>query len=384
MNRLKFFKTDLRRKRYGFILTLLLFSCTSKNGADIKSYDFEINKTVIDFGETLTSPVFGSFYLEKENQMALHSFVDGLNNIVYSDIEAGKFVKEVKINTGEGPESINGGVKRHFPIEDSNYLIESYPFFYIINEQGDVVKKQNMGEMLNNLLDGWYNDHIYLSSDASYFRVADGEYILRIFRFNDNFNDKYPTFPLFVKLKIDRNLNIALEPLEVFFPEEFKLGDDLSYVQSEKPSYIVENGYLIYGFNFSSKVFMYHLDSKSTTSLNLEIEHGTNFSPPDENYPISITNRILTSFVVPLVDFESGIIYRFHIDINDEDPMESTNYLTAFDFEEKKLIEYRVGTNGERMLRNPFLYKGEVYVNPFFPEKSDEILEFYRFKLVEK
>jgi hypothetical protein len=132
MNRLEFFKPDLFRKRYAVILALLIFSCTSKNEADKKSYDFEINKTVIDFGETLTSPVFGSFYLEKEAQSALHGFVDGLDNIVFSDIEAGKFVKEIKINTGEGPGSINGGVKRHFPIEDSNYLIESYPFFFFL------------------------------------------------------------------------------------------------------------------------------------------------------------------------------------------------------------------------------------------------------------
>ncbi|MFC4873451.1 hypothetical protein [Negadavirga shengliensis] len=272
-----------------------------------------------------------------------------------------------------------------FPLSDSTYLIESFPSFYIIDDHGSVLNTTNIPNKLDKIFGNKYNDNLYISSEMSHsVRINRHEYVLQVYRPNLNINENYPQYPLFVKLKIDESLNIEISPIDIYFPEEFKLPGGLTFGQHERAVYSIQNNHIIYGFGFSSKVFIYNINNKTMISIDLEIKNGINFSAPEATNIILSGNRLLTNFNIPLIDFNTNTIYRFHIDIDEENPMDNQGYLTVFDLDGRKLIESSLGKNSERMLRNPFLLNGKVFVNPYYPKTMEEHLEFYNFKLTKK
>jgi len=362
-------------------------SCGSHYDQYDLNYDIEVEKMIVDFGDTLVSPIFTSFSIESnyDSNSFIHTFLDQSRNIVITNLETGKFIRKIKINTDSGPTSTSGAILDFFPVGDSSFLIQSFPFFYFINRNGDVIKRHNLEDKMNRIFGNMYADNLYLSGVMSHsVKINKNEFVLQVFRGDINLIDKFPEYPLFITVKVDNELNIDLLPLEIYFPSKFKTGETNSYAQNEKASYSVQNGYIIYGFSFSSSVFIYNLENGSTSCLDLEIENGTNFSPPDDNHPYSISNKLFTDFGMPIVDFDSKLIYRFHTDINHEDPMESKNFLAVFDLEGVKLIESSLGKNRDRILVRPFLFKGQLYVKPPFPTSEEEYLEFYKFKLVKR
>jgi len=362
-------------------------SCGSHYDHSDVNYDIEVEKMVIDFGDTLVSPIFTSFSIQSsyENSSFIHTFLDRSRNLIITNIETGEFIKKININADGGPNSTSGGILDFFPVSDSTFLIQSFPFFYFINQNGDVIKRHNLEDKMNKLFGDMYADNLYLSGVMSHsVKINKNKFVLQVFRGDINLIDNYPEYPLFITVKIDNELNIDLLPMEIYFPSKFKLEKTNSYAQNEKASYSVQNGYIIYGFSFSSSVFMYNLETGLTSCLDLEIDNGTNFSPPDDNHPYSISNKLFTAFGMPIVDFDSKLIYRFHTDVNHEDPMESENFLAIFDFEGKKLIESSLGKNRDRILVRPFLFNGHLYVKPPFPSSENEYLEFYKFKLVKR
>jgi hypothetical protein len=214
--------------------------------------------------------------------------------------------------------------------------------------------------------------------------INKNEYVLQVFRPNLQMKTDYPEYPLFVKMRIDENLRVELIPLDIFFPEEFKTQPNSTYAQHERPKYNIANNHIVFGFGFSSKVFMYNLANSTMSSLDLKIENGTNFSPPESTGTTQFGNTLFTSFSVPLIDFKNRKIFRHHIDINEEDQMSNINYLSVFDTDGKNLIESSLGKNSDRMLRNPFLLDGQFYMNSYFPATEEENLDFYKFSQIEK
>src|SRR5690606_37374274 len=99
---------------------------------------------------------------------------------------------------------------------------------------------------------------------------------------------------------------------------------------------------------FSSNVYLFNLKSGERKSLTLEITTGKNFSPPYRE------QKIHTGFANILYDDSKKIIYRNHIVLNHENPMEGVNYLSAYNFDGDLLSEYKIGSNSERLLRNAF------------------------------
>lgn len=189
--------------------------------------------------------------------------------------------------------------------------------------------------------------------------------------------ETYPVAPLFAEITVDEKRNISIEILPIYFPEDLKSINNSAYGYSENPLYTVSGDWLVYNYYFSSNVYFYNLKTGEKKNLSLKISTGENFSP-DFN-----RGNIPTGYTDILYDNDKKIIYRNHIIINKNDPTTNINYLTAYNLEGKRLSEFKIGTNKERLLRNCFLYKGKLHMNPFFPN-SDEELNFVTFNLVKE
>lgn len=368
-------------------ILLVLTSCNPGNFRQAPDYDFEVEKKSIAFGDTIVSPVFSSFSIENSanTDSPQHLFLDRFKNIVVTNPVEARFIRKIAINTGDGPNSISSGINDFFPLSDSTFLIESFPSYYIINDSGVTLKKIDILSKLNNLFGDKYEDDLYITSSMSQVPIINqNENVLQVFRPNLQMKADYPEYPLFVKMRIDENLRVELIPLDIFFPEEFKTQPNSTYAQHENPKYNITNNHIVFGFGFSSKVFMYNLANSTMSSLDLKIENGTNFSPPEPIGKTQIGNTLFTGFDVPLIDFENDKIFRFHIDINEENSMNNIGYLSVFDTDGNKLIESSLGKNSDRMLRNPFLLDGQFYMNSYFPATEEENLDFYKFSLIEK
>lgn len=368
-------------------ILLLLTACSPGDFRQAPDYELEVEKKSIAFGETIVSPVFSSFSIENSanTDSPKHLFLDRFKNIVVTNPVEAKFIRKITIKTGDGPNSISSEINDFFPLSDSTFLIESFPSYYIINDSGETLKKIDILSKLNNLFGDKYDDDLYITSAKSQIaNINRNEYLLHVFRPNLQIKADYPEYPLFVKMRMDENLWVDLIPLDIYFPEEFKTQTNSTYAQLERPKYNITNNHIVFGFGFSSKVFMYNLSNGTMSSLDLKIENGTNFSSPESTGTTQIGNTLFTSFDVPLIDFENKKIFRFHIDINEEDPMSNINYLSVFDTDGKKLIESSLGKNSDRMLRNSFLLDGQFYMNSYFPTTEEENLGFYKFSLTEK
>lgn len=368
-------------------ILLVLTACNPGDFRQAPDYDLEVEKKSIAFGDTIVSPVFSLFSIENlaNTDSPQHLFLDRFKNIVITNPVQARFIRKIAIKRGDGPNSISSGINDFFPLSDSTFLIESFPSYYIINNSGETIKKIDILSKLSNLFGDKYEDDLYITSSMSHVPIINqNEYVLQVFRPNLHIQADYPEYPLFVKMRIDENLRVELIPLDIFFPEEFKTQPNSTYAQLERPKYNTTDNHIVFGFGFSSKVFMYNLANNTMSSLDLTIENGTNFSPPEPTATTQIGNILFTGFDVPLIDFENKKIFRHHIDVNEEDPMSSTNYLSVFDTDGKKLIESSLGKNSDRMLRNPFLLDGQFYMNSYFPATEEENLDFYIFSLIEK
>ena len=206
-------------KNFILVITLFCLSCGSHYDHSDVNYDIEVEKMVIDFGDTLVSPIFTSFSIQSsyENSSFIHTFLDRSRNLIITNIETGEFIKKININADGGPNSTSGGILDFFPVSDSTFLIQSFPFFYFINQNGDVIKRHNLEDKMNKLFGDMYADNLYLSGVMSHsVKINKNKFVLQVFRGDINLIDNYPEYPLFITVKIDNELNIDLLPRKLF------------------------------------------------------------------------------------------------------------------------------------------------------------------------
>jgi len=368
----------VKRVLYYMILGLSFFSCQNRD-REKETFTFEEEKKTIDFSKEVLTPIISSFSLYNEDQKHYHIFIDENNNLIITDLQALKLLKVIPIQTGDGPNLVNRGLHKPIMIDSSLFLVHSYPNYYFINDKGFVEERISINNLLRKELrkrNIENPENIVLSQIRNYRNLTEkGKYIFSIKRMDPFQGETYPVAPLFAEITIDKERNIAIEILPLYFPEDFKSNNNFSYEFAENPLYTVSGDWLVYNYYFSSNVYFYNLNTGEKKSMSLKISTGENFSP-DFN-----KGNIPTGFADILYDNKKKIIYRNHMIINDNDPMENLHYLTAYNLEGKLLSEFKIGSNKERLLRNCFIFEGKLHMNPFFPT-SDEELSFVTFNLI--
>lgn len=366
----------LRRYLCALSLSLFVFSCSSNLNSE--NYTFQESKDIFDLREGIVSPIFHAFSINKVNEVEKHLFVDKLGNLVISSMDS-KHVSIVPLLKGEGPDEMNGEFFTPFILQENIFLIESNSTLYLINQYGKLKKEINLLKDIKTLLSELIEDNqfVVVTCRGPHNKTSDGGIIFTIGRTSNIYGGDYPKYNLFFVVRFQDDLEYTIEILDPKFPTIFIENDPGYFDQFEIPSYNVFGDWLYYNFRFSSTVFMYNLHTRETKTLDLGVSDGVNFSLSEEQKG-SYEQR--TYFNHVLVDEIDSIIYRTHITENKEQPMESINYLNAYTFKEKKLIEQNIGKNSDRLLRNSFIYNGKIFMNNFYP-KSDEYLELVKFKL---
>lgn len=362
----------------------LNLSCREKAENEAK-YGFREDEVIVDLANVVVSPLFASFSIGSYDNESFHIFKDEFHNIVLTSLNDFTLKKVIKVKTGDGPDVVGGNITGVFQINTDRFLIQADPYYYVINDEGYVIKRLNLLGEIEALLDTQLLDDfsfLILTNKGPMSKAANGEFIFTIARTKNVFGGPFPQYQQFAKVKIKDNLDFEIKLLDIFFPKEFILDDNMPYGQLEIPQLMVYGEWMAYNYNFSSKVFMYNLATSESKTLNLEISNGSGFSLTDKQKILSPSSEKQTNFSYPLIDFKNEIIYRSHIVIHKGAPMNNDNFLCAYAFTGQKLAEHSIGKNSDRMLRNGFIYEGNLYMNHFYP-LSDEELRMVRFRFLE-
>ncbi|WP_215225891.1 DUF4221 domain-containing protein [Echinicola shivajiensis] len=368
-----------------FCVIGLFYACQSGPSRSEKEHEIVSSKSFVDFGENLITPKTFNLTISKYKDKNAHIFIDPNLQIVISDLDKKLLIDIIPLKRGDGPKQLQLHPNKAIPIFDDHFLITSLTHFYIVNNKGEVVKKTDLQNSVIGKLGEKYHEFFLSGALTAYPRTDEGDIIIQLkrnFSVNLIHTIPYPIFPHFLKLQIDpENWEFNFEQLPIFFPEEFIKSPDLSYKNNENPSYSVSGNFLIYQYSFSSKVFFYDFTSGKTRNIMLNPSSGDNFSPPDRR---PLANFESTSFGLPYIDEVNHIIYRIRTIINLEDGMENQRYLDLFYEDGELLKEYYLGKNKDLLYSGFFGFKDQYNLTPFEPSTSDEHLEFFQYKLVEK
>ncbi|WP_200974897.1 hypothetical protein [Echinicola sp. 20G] len=376
-------------KWFNYLCLVTFFcACQSKAFKTEKEYKIVSSESFVDFGEHMVTPKTFSPTIANYKGKNAHIFIDQNLQIVISDLDSKELIEIIPLQRDDGPKMLHSHPNKAIPLQKKHFLITSLSFFYIVDQKGDVIKKINLEKIVEDQFSRNQEDHFFITARSSYCKIKENELIFSLSRnlpMSGPVPAKaYPYFPLFIQLKINpTNWQIEWKLLDVSFPEEFVKSTSLSYWHDETPKYLIEGKRLIYFFRFSSKLFFHDLETGKNSSLELNIEDAPYTSSPASSPEEG--NKILKyAFLDTYIDTINKIIYRIHQSRNFQDLMGSERILNSYSLEGKPLVSHSLGTIKEHLYSGMFGYKDQYYLTPFEPSTSEEHLEFFQFKLVEK
>src|SRR5690606_16969968 len=115
-----------------------------------------------------------------------HVFIDRSDQIVVTKLSNLKLQTVVPLKIGDGPNLLNTTPSKAYMLNISSYLIEAFPFFYLVNDKGFVTKKVSVNDLFRERLKGLYSGNkenlIITGMNSSMMQVENNKFILSVRR----------------------------------------------------------------------------------------------------------------------------------------------------------------------------------------------------------